>query len=325
MDLFAGKKSSMQHLTSRGTVIRRRRTAKEIWKNRHYYILLLPALLFFIFFHYVPMAGIILAFKDFSYSNGILGSEWVGLEHFRRLFESASFYEVLSNTLIISFYRIAFVFVSPIIFALLLNELRNAKFKRFVQTLSYLPHFISWVVLGGIIMELLSPTRGIVNYFIKLFGFEPIYFLSSNDHFRSVLIASDIWQSVGWGSIIYLAAIAGINPDQYESASIDGATRWQKVLKITIPSILPTIVILFIFQLGGIMHAGFDQIFNLYNPSVYKVADIIDTYVYRVGLVNLDYDYTAAVGLFKNVIGFILVVLANVVTGRIREGEYRLW
>ncbi|RAV14823.1 ABC transporter permease [Paenibacillus contaminans] len=324
MSFSPGKEPSL-HLSAGGTAFGRGKTAKEIWKNRHYYILLLPALLFFILFHYVPMAGIILAFKDFSYAKGIFGSEWVGLEHFNRLFGSNSFYEVLANTLIISFYRLAFVFVAPIIFAMLLNELRNVKFKRTVQTISYLPHFISWVVLGGIVMELLSPTRGIVNYFIQLFGFEPIYFLSSSEHFRSVLIVSDIWQSVGWGSIIYLAAIAGINPDQYESASIDGATRWQMAVKITIPSILPTIVILFIFQLGGIMHAGFDQIFNLYNPSVYKVADIIDTYVYRIGLVNLEYDYTTAVGLFKNVVGFILVILANIVTGRIREGEYRLW
>jgi len=315
----------MQSSIEGATIRRSSRLLKEVWKNRHYYILLLPAILFFILFHYVPMAGVSLAFKQFSYANGIWGSEWVGFKHFERLFGSMSFYEILRNTLLISWYRLAFVFVSPIAFALLLNELRHGMYKRFVQTASYLPHFISWVVLGGIIAELLSPSRGVVNTIIGWFGFEPIYFLADPAYFRSVLIVSDIWQSVGWGSIIYLAAIAGIHPDQYESAAIDGASRWQKTRYITVPSILTTIVILFIFQLGGIMNAGFDQIFNLYNPSVYKVADIIDTYVYRVGLVSTNYDYTTAVGLFKNVVGFLLVVLANIVTSRIREGEYKLW
>lgn len=315
----------MQQTIEGATIRRGYRTLKEVWKNRYYYILLLPAILFFVLFHYVPMAGVTLAFKDFSFASGIWGSEWSGFKNFERLFGGASFYEILGNTLIISFYRLAFVFVSPIVFALLLNELKQFKFKSVVQTMSYLPHFISWVVLGGILMELLSPSRGIVNAMLGWFGIDAIYFLADPAYFRSVLILSDIWQSIGWGSIIYLAAIAGIHPDQYESAAIDGASRRQTAWYITLPSILTTIVILFIFQLGGIMNAGFDQIFNLYNPSVYKVADIIDTYVYRVGLVSMDYAYTTAVGLFKNVVGFMLVVLANYVTGRIREGEYRLW
>ncbi|WP_240762371.1 ABC transporter permease [Paenibacillus thalictri] len=296
-----------------------------MWKHRYYFLLLMPALIYFVLFHYVPMAGVVLAFKNYSIAKGIFGSEWAGLEHFRRLFDSASFYEILSNTIRISLYRLIFVFIAPVVFALLLNEIRGTGIKRTVQTISYLPHFISWVVLGGIIQELLSPTRGVVNYVIKLLGGEPVYFLADPNYFRGVLIVTDIWQSVGWGSIIYLSAIAGINPDQYESASIDGASRWDMIGKITLPSILPTIVIMFIFQLGGIMNAGFDQIFNLYNPSVYKVADIIDTYVYRIGLVKMEYDYTTAVGLFKNTVGFILVVLANLVTSRVRGGEYKLW
>ncbi|TBL79046.1 sugar ABC transporter permease [Paenibacillus thalictri] len=306
---------------------RRKRNGSLInmWKHRYYFLLLMPALIYFVLFHYVPMAGVVLAFKNYSIAKGIFGSEWAGLEHFRRLFDSASFYEILSNTIRISLYRLIFVFIAPVVFALLLNEIRGTGIKRTVQTISYLPHFISWVVLGGIIQELLSPTRGVVNYVIKLLGGEPVYFLADPNYFRGVLIVTDIWQSVGWGSIIYLSAIAGINPDQYESASIDGASRWDMIGKITLPSILPTIVIMFIFQLGGIMNAGFDQIFNLYNPSVYKVADIIDTYVYRIGLVKMEYDYTTAVGLFKNTVGFILVVLANLVTSRVRGGEYKLW
>ncbi|WP_235886153.1 ABC transporter permease [Paenibacillus cymbidii] len=300
-------------------------SARGVWKHRYYYFLLLPALVYFVMFHYVPMAGVVLAFKKFTIAKGIFGSAWVGTEHFRRLFESASFHEVLTNTIVISLYRLVFVFVAPIVFALLLNEVKKNGFKRSVQTISYLPHFISWVVLGGIIRELLSPSRGIVNYVIQLFGGEPIYFLAEPDYFRAVLIVTDIWQSVGWGSIIYLSAIAGISPDQYESASIDGASRWAMVTRITLPSILPTVMILFILQLGGIMNAGFDQIFNLYNPSVYKVSDIIDTYVYRTGMVSMEYDYTTAVGLFKNTVGFGLVVLANFITSRVRGGEYKLW
>ena len=315
--------------------IRRCRTEKSrkatcrinvlMWKNRYYYLLLLPALLFFLLFKYVPMAGVVLAFKDYSFQGGIFGSEWVGFEHFKRLFSSASFYEILRNTLIIIIYKLIFCFPVAIIFALLLNEIKNMKFKKMIQTISYLPYFISWVVLGTIIMELLSPSQGVVNYLLGLIGIAPIHFLADTRYFRGVLVVTDIWKNVGWDSIIYLSAIAGVDVSQYESASIDGANRWNKAIRITLPSIMPTIVTMFILRMGNIMEGSFDQVFNLYNEIVYSVADTIDTYVYRVGLTDMQYDYTTAVGLFKNVIGFTLVILSNYIVGRIGEGENKLW
>lgn len=315
--------------------IRRCRTEKSrkatcrinvlMWKNRYYYLLLLPALLFFLLFKYVPMAGVVLALKDYSFQGGIFGSEWVGFEHFKRLFSSASFYEILRNTLIISIYKLIFCFPVAIIFALLLNEIKNMKFKKMIQTISYLPYFISWVVLGTIIMELLSPSQGVVNYLLGLIGIAPIHFLADTRYFRGVLVVTDIWKNVGWDSIIYLSAIAGVDVSQYESASIDGANRWNKAIRITLPSIMPTIVTMFILRMGNIMEGSFDQVFNLYNEIVYSVADTIDTYVYRVGLTDMQYDYTTAVGLFKNVIGFTLVILSNYIVGRIGEGENKLW
>lgn len=299
--------------------------AKQLWKNRYYFLLLAPAIIFFAMFCYVPMAGVVLAFKKFSYSAGIFGSEWIGFDHFKRLFESNSFYEILRNTLLISFYKLLFAFPMPIIFALLLNEIKSSKLKRTVQTVSYLPHFISWVVLGGIIVELLSPSRGVINYILQLFGAEPIYFLADPKYFRGVLIVSEIWKTMGWSSIIYLSSIAGVSAEQYESAKMDGANRFDMIIRITLPSIAPTIITMFILQLGGIMNAGFDQIFNLYNSSVYSVADIIDTYVYRVGIKDMAYDYTTAVGLFKNAVGFMLVIAANFVVKHIGEGENSIW
>ncbi len=301
------------------------KTLTLMWKNRYYYLLLLPAILFFVLFKYVPMAGIVLAFKDYSFQGGIWGSKWVGFEHFERLFSSASFYEILRNTLLISIYKLIFCFPVAIIFALLLNEIKNIRFKKMIQTISYLPYFISWVVLGTIIMELLSPSQGVVNYLLGLVGIEPIHFLADTKYFRGVLVATDIWKNVGWDSIIYLSAIAGVDIAQYESASIDGANRWDKAIRITLPSIMPTIVTMFILRMGSIMDGSFDQIFNLYNEIVYSVADTIDTYVYRVGLTDMQYDYTTAVGLFKNVIGFTLVILSNYIVRHIGEGENKLW
>jgi len=271
------------------------------------------------------MYGIVLAFKDYMIVDGILGSPWVGFKHFNRLFSSASFFELITNTLTISFQRILFGFPAPIIFALLLNEIKVEKFKKIVQSISYLPHFMSWVILGGIVMELLSPTRGVINYIITIFGGEPIYFLTEVKYFRTILIVSGIWAGVGWGSIIYLAAISGIDIQQYEAAVIEGASRFQRAIYITLPSIMPVISISFILNIGGIMNAGFDQIFNLYNPMVYKVADILDTYVYRVGIQDMEYSFSTAVGLFKNVVGLIMVVITNFITSKLSNNEYGLW
>jgi putative aldouronate transport system permease protein len=301
----------------------RKSFGRRVLKMRWYYLLLLPVLLNMALFHYKPMYGIVIAFKDYMILDGILGSPWVGFAHFQRLFSSMLFYRVLSNTFIISVLRIVFGFPAPILLALLLNELRGLQFKRVVQTISYLPHFISWVVLGGIIQEVLSPSRGVVNYFITLFGGKAIYFLTEPSYFRAILVSTGIWQSVGWGSIVYLAAITSIDVQQYEAAYIDGATRFQQARFITLPSLMPVVTVIFLLNLSSILNAGFDQVFNLYNGMVMSVGDIIDTYVYRVGLLGFEYSFATAVGLFKNVIGFLLVIGVNAITGR--YSDYGLW
>ncbi|NLZ89521.1 MAG: sugar ABC transporter permease [Clostridiales bacterium] len=237
----------------------------------------------------------------------------------------ANFSQLMYNTLYISVLKLIFGMFSTLLLALLFNELRNMKFKRAVQSLSYLPHFVSWVILGGIIRELFSPTRGVVNEIIKFFGGKPIYFLADPHYFVFLLIITYLWQSVGWGTIIYLAAISSIDQEQYESAVIDGASRFQRARYITIPGIMPTVVTLLVLNLGGILNAGFDQIFNLYTEQVYSVADILDTYVYRVGLIKFDYSYSAAIGLFKNAIGIVLVILSNLTIKRMTKGEYKIW
>lgn len=300
--------------------MKRRNLGKRVWQNRERYVLLLPVLILVLVFSYFPMYGITMAFKDFKIMQGIWGSDWVGLANFERLFRSPSFFQVMRNTIVISIYRLVFGFPAPILFAILVNEIVHTRFKKVVQTVAYLPHFMSWVVLGGVVRNLLSADRGIINYLIQLFGGEPIMFLTDTDWFRSILILSGIWQGVGWASIIYLATIAGIDPQLYEAAVIDGANRYQMAVKITIPSLYPVITIQLILSIGGILNAGFDQIFNLYSPMVYEVADILDTYVYRIGIAEgSDYSFATAVGLFKNVVGFGLVIFTNFVTKRISD------
>jgi len=295
----------------------------KIWKYRHRYLMILPMFLLILVFNYFPLYGITLAFKKYRMIDGIFGSPWCGTYQFQKLFKTASFWTVLKNTVEISGLRILFGFPAPIIFALLLNEVRNRKYQRVVQTISYLPHFMSWVVLSGIFMQLFS-TTGVFNTVIKLFGGEPIMFLTSKALFRPILIATGVWQGVGWSSVIYLASIAGIDPQIYEAATIDGANRYHMMRYITLPSIYPVISMLFILQMGGILNAGFDQIFNLYNPMVYDVADILDTYVYRRGFgvdsgLTADYSFSTAVGLFKNLVGFGLVMLTNFVSKKLTD------
>lgn len=280
-------------------------------KYKYLYLLVLPAVVLTIVFAYIPMYGVIIAFKDFKIMKGVIGSPWVGWYQFQKLFYGYSFYEVLRNTVLISAYRIMFAFPAPILLALLLNELRDNLFKRLVQTISYLPYFLSWVVLAGIFSTVLALDRGFVNVLLDRLGMAQIDFLTSTSWFRTVLVSTGIWQSVGWSSIIYLAVISGINPELYEAADIDGASRFRKVVHITVPSLIPVASILLILTLGGLFSAGFDQIFNMYSPSVYRVADIIDTYVYRSGLLDSDYSYATAVGLFQNGIGFALIFGAN--------------
>lgn len=256
-------------------------------------------------------------FPDYGWD---LGSPWVGLKHFKFLFlQSPDFFKILENTVVISIYHIVFGFPAPIILALMINEIRSSKFKKIAQSLTYLPHFFSWVILGGILITLLSPSTGVVNYLITLVGLDPIYFLGDPHYFRFTLVTSAIWKEVGWGTIIYLAALTGVSPDLYEAAVMDGASRWKQTLKITLPSILPVIVLMLILRMGGILDAGFDQILNLYSPATYEVADILDTYVYRVGLQNFQFSLTTAVGLFKNVIAFMLVLFTNYISKKLGQ------
>lgn len=286
-----------------------------IQKNKYLFLLLAPVIIWYTVFAYGPMYGIQLAFKDYFIRDGIWGSPWVGFKHFEYLFTaSPDFWKIIKNTLIISFYHIIFGFPAPIILALLFNELRFSFFKKVAQTISYLPHFLSWIVIGGILITLLSPNSGVVNYIIQWLGFDPIYFLGSEKYFRFTLVMSGIWKEIGWGTIIYLAALASIDSQMYEAAVLDGANRWKQTLFITIPSILPVIAILLILRVGSVLDAGFDQVLTLYSPAVYGVADTLDTYVYRIGLQNFQFSLTTAVGLFKNVVGLILVLFANFIT-----------
>lgn len=283
-------------------------------------LMFLPVVVYFIIFKYVPMYGLTIAFKDYKISLGILGSPWNGIENFAKMFATQTFVRAVKNTVIISLMKLLFQFPMPLILALMLNEIRHLRYKKIVQTISYLPHFLSWVVIAGLFHQMLSPTSGVVNFIISdIFGGEPIYFLADNKWFRTTVVLSSIWQSVGWSSILYLAALAGINPSLYEAAECDGASRLQKIWHITLPGLLPTISILFILRVGYLLNGGFDQIFNLYNPAVYETGDIIDTYVYRYGLGKMKYASGTAIGLFKNVIGFILVVGTNAISKRISE------
>lgn len=291
--------------------VRKKSLIRRYIECKYLVVLFIPVLLYFIIFHYVPMYGAIIAFQEYYPRLGILGSKWVGLEHFKTLFSGIYFLPVLRNTLIISFGKLVFGFPAPILLCLLLNEVRSATFKRSVQTITYLPHFISWVVLASIVMEVLSPSRGVVNYILGLFHIKPIFFVGSKSWFRSVVVGSAIWRNVGWQTIVYMAAISGIDPQLYESADIDGANRLQKMVKITLPCIMPTIIIMLIFAVGSIIADDFDQIYNLLNAQVMEVGDVISTYTYRVGLQQMNYSYATAVGLFKNAIAFLLVVTSN--------------
>lgn len=298
----------------------------RLWKYRFYYLLALPGILYFIIFHYLPMFGIIIAFKDVSPFGGVQGvieAPWVGFKHFERFFNSFFFWDILENTLAISGLKLLFGFPAPILFALMLNEVMRTQFKRFVQTVSYLPHFISWVVVTGLITALLATDGGVLTEFLNDTTGQRWSFLNNPAQFRGVLVISHIWKTIGWSSIIYLAAMTSIDPNLYEAAVIDGANRLQQARHITLPSIGFVIAILFIFEVGHILDAGFEQILLLYSPGVYSVADIIDTYVYREGLLGLRYSFAAAVGLFKSVISLILVIGANMLARRL--GQPGLW
>jgi putative aldouronate transport system permease protein len=276
-----------------------------------YHVMLVPAVILTIVFSYVPMLGIVMAFQDFKPWLGITGSPWIGLDNFRYMFERPDTQQVIGNTLFIASFKIVTNLAVPLVFALLLNEVKHTGIKRSIQTLVYLPHFLSWVILGGILLDMLSPSGGLVNRGLHfLFGIEPVFFLGEGNWFRFTVIVSDNWKDFGFAAIVYLAAIAGINPSLYEAAEVDGASRWKQTLHITVPSLYPITIVLATLSLGSILNAGFDQIFNLYNPLVYDKGDIIDTYVYRVGIISGQMGFGTAVGLFKSVIGFVLIVIA---------------
>jgi putative aldouronate transport system permease protein len=287
------------------------------------YAMLLPVIVWFIVFLYAPMGGLVMAFKQYSVFKGISESPWIGFEHFETLFGSDAFLRALRNTLVISFYSLLLSFPVPILLALMINEVHSKKYRKSVQTIVYLPHFISAVIVAGIVVAILSPASGVVNGLLASLGFERQYFLTRPEWFRTIFIGSNIWKEAGFDSIIYLAAIMGINPSLYESAQVDGATRWQMICRITLPSILPTIAILLVIRLGNILEVGYEYIILLYQPSTYETADVVSTYIYRVGLQSAKYDLAAAAGVFNAVVALILVLAANALSRRItRNGVF---
>ncbi len=324
----AGKvisKDIRKNIIKNSTIKRAGSRPSKMKKSLWLYIFLIPGILCFLVFNYFPMYGVKIAFMDYSPIKGFADSPWVGLQNFRYLFSTESFYNVFKNSLVLSFLRLICGFPMPIILALMLNELRMKRFKKFSQTVLYVPYFISWVVLGGLIMNLLSPANGPVNNLIEMLGGERIAFLQSETYFRAVLIISDIWKTAGWGTIVYMAAISGIDAQMYEAASIEGAGMLRQMWHITLPTISPTIMVLLILQMGSVVKNGFEQIFMLYSPSVYSVADVFETYTYRMGLMEGRLSFSTAVGLFQSVVGLILVLTTNKVAQKIGEGEGALW
>ena len=300
---------------------------RQIKRDRFLYALAAIPLLYFIIFRYLPMVGVIIAFQDYDPFLGITDifrlDRWVGFKHFRNFFDSIFFWNVMRNTVVISLYKLVFGFPVPIILALLINEVRISLFQRTVQTISYLPHFFSMVVAAGIVRAMLTPQGGLLNQLVVALGGEPKAYLTDPDLFRSIIVTMDIWQHAGWNSIIFLAAMATINPEMYEAAAMDGANRFQRMWHVTLPSISFAIVIILIFRIGGMLDAGFEQILLLYSPSVYSVSDIIDTYVYRAGLIGRQYSFGAAVGLFKSVLALALMYMANKISQKL--GQEGLW
>lgn len=302
----------------------------HIWsilkKHSFYYLLFLPVAVYLIVFKYVPMIGLVISFKDvkpYMSMVEILRAPFVGFKHFVLFFQSFFFWDVMENTVMISLYKTLWAFPAPIVLALLINEVRNTLFKRVTQTISYLPHFFSMVIVAGLVYVVFGVEGGLVNHFVVALDGETRHFLGDPRWFRSILVGTTVWQTVGWGSILYLAAMAGLNPETYEAAMIDGASKWQQVLHITLPGISHVIVILLIFRIGDLLDAGFEQILLLYSPAVYQVADIIDTYVYRIGLLDLRYSFATAVGLFKSVLALFLLLGANRLAHRM--GHTGIW
>lgn len=296
---------------------------KRFNKSKYLWLLFLPCLLYYIIFRYAPMFGLIITFKNYNLFKGVFASEWVGLKYYRMFIENPDFFLLLKNTFLLGFYKLLFGFPAPIILALLLNEVRHAVLKRFVQTVSYLPHFISNVIVAGMVVMFLSPTGGVVNQWLKALGFEPINFMMNPGMFRTIYVTSEIWQHIGWETIIYLAALTAIDPRLYEAAGMDGAGRLGKLIHITLPGITPAIVIIFILNVGKVLEIGFEKVFLMYNAAIYETADIISTYVYRVGMEQGNFSYASAIDLFMGIISLIFLITANTISRKV--GENSLW
>ncbi|MBE7044335.1 MAG: sugar ABC transporter permease [Ruminococcaceae bacterium] len=296
---------------------------RDILRDKQLYLMLLPFLLWYILFYYVPFYGIQIAFRDYKPFVGIWESEWVGLKHFINFFQSPYIGRLVRNTFLISFFSMLFTFPASVILAILFDELRSKKFKTAAQTISYLPHFISTVVVAGLVVTFLAPTAGIINVFIEKLGFERIYFMTKPEYFRSIYVIMTGWQGIGFGTIIYSSALAGIDGSLYEAAEIDGAGRFKKILNITLPSIMPTVAIMLIIRMGSLLSVGSDAIILLYQPITYETADVISTFVYRNGLVDSNYSYAAAVGLFNGVIALLLVLVSNTISKKVSDNS--LW
>lgn len=289
---------------------------KRFLADYQLYLMVLPFMLYFLIFAYKPMIGLKIAFQDYSIFKGN-ASPWVGFDNFTKFFSTPYFGRILRNTLMISGYSLVFSFPAPIILALLLNEVRSKRYKTFVQTATYLPHFVSAVVVCGMVTNFLAPTSGIVNIVLNKLGFESVYFLSKPEYFRTIFIAQGIWQGTGYSSIVYLAALGGIDMELYEAAQIDGCNRWKQTLHVTLPGLLPTIVTLFIISVGNILNVGYEKIILLYQPATYETADVINTYVYRMGIEGSDYGLSTAVGLFNSVVNFLFVAIANTISNKV--------
>lgn len=287
------------------------------------HIMLLPAVILVLIYSYGPMLGCCIAFQNFVPARGMFGSEWVGWDIFRRLFTLPNFGQVVFNTISISLQKMIWGIVIPVMFAILLNEVSNGRFKRVFQTLIYIPNFLSWIILAGILTDILSPSGGIINQILSWFHMEPIFFLGDAKWFPGTIVVTDIWQRFGFGTVVYLAALTGIDPSLYESAQMDGANRWKQTIHITLPGLKPIIVLMTILSMGSVLNAGFDQIFNMYSPQVYATGDILDTLIYRLGMEQAQFSIATAAGLFKSAISFVFVVTSYYLADKF--ADYRVF
>lgn len=316
----------INHATARAPLVKNNKKGavwKRICRDKWLYLFLSPIVLYYVVFKYLPMIGTVIAFKDFRFVDGIMGSDWAGLEHFQRMFSNRDFYNIVKNTLLLNVYDVLFGFPMPIILAVMLNEVNNRLFKRLTQSILYLPHFLSWVVLGGIIIQICSPSTGVINSMIKAFGGESIYFMADAGWWVVVFVVSGIWQGAGWGTIVYLAAITGIDTQLYEAARIDGAGKFRQIWHITLPGIRSTIATMLILRMGSMMNIGFEKVYMLQNNAVRRVSEVISTYVYRLGIEGAQFSYTTAIGLFQSLISLILVFTTNKIIRSM--GETGLW